>query len=299
MSVYTCWFWFPHKISNINVAVVFLSAACEKFALHQQVLSYTEAGLQTDLLKAGTSLATNRVLLLSQQGRAHAALGQASAAASNFLAAAQQARQSGYRLLEAYALRDAISMGEIQEEDRARTQLREALHLLKGPRTALLDRMTTVESHDLFVDETYIALPNEEPSDGLTVTASTEDRITPVGDEGKPPVDPEREICDLEVQGAGDEIFNGFYIISEDDGCFTHLEHEEIVLKCTTASPAWTFYIGEDPCYYHPFHTQQASVAAFVCEIDEGICSAEGWMVCGGGAEPPPTVLSLSGHSIS
>lgn len=119
-------------------AVTQLAYVCEKFEAYEQVLAYCNAGLETDLSKAGTILPSNRVVLQCLSGRAYAALGRAAESTVAFESAASLAHRSGYSLLEVYALRDLqLSVLEPnghaqQNHDNTRRRLGAALRTLVG-----------------------------------------------------------------------------------------------------------------------------------------------------------------------
>eukprot|EP01049_Picozoa_sp_SAG25_P003137 SAG25_NODE_176_length_12787_cov_14.980060_2_plen_1127_part_00 len=130
----------------------FLSCAyvCEKLGRHDKALTYAVAGLVPDFEKGGTTLVVSRVLLLSVQARALAALDRPSEAGPVFLQAVDEAHRFGFHLYEALALRDLKvcvldGMGHGEHGSRL---LGAALRLLTGPPdrlSAILDGVDAAE----------------------------------------------------------------------------------------------------------------------------------------------------------
>ena len=85
----------------LQVALVY-----EKLGIHEAALRHAQAAMSTDLTQAGGVAPTVRVLAMSVQGRAFAALGRTADAAAAFEAAADEAHRYGLWLFEAFALRD-------------------------------------------------------------------------------------------------------------------------------------------------------------------------------------------------
>lgn len=163
-----------HGLHNC-CTVVYLACACEKLKAHKQVLTYTAAGLSTDLTKAGTMLPSNRAYLQSLSGRAYAALGRTTEAIVALESAASEANRSGFWLLEAYALRDLqLSVleptGHVERsQDNTRRRLGAVLRRLTGRGiNAVLNGMDSKE---------LMALPPPDMDAGSTKGAMQCDEV--------------------------------------------------------------------------------------------------------------------------
>jgi hypothetical protein len=93
-----------HVLLNVFLACAY---TCEKIGRPDQAMAYAVAGLVRDDSLGGTPLVMHRVLLLSAQARALAALGRPHEAAPVFTQAADEARGAGLHL---YHLHDTIIM---------------------------------------------------------------------------------------------------------------------------------------------------------------------------------------------
>eukprot|EP01045_Picozoa_sp_COSAG04_P023187 COSAG04_NODE_2718_length_3687_cov_4.212375_1_plen_857_part_10 len=162
---------FANGLVSYNNLFVFLACACEKLELHERVLVYTAAGLETDPTKAGTELPSNRVLLQSLAGRAYVALGRTAEAATAFEAAAEEGHRTGFWLLEAYALRDLqLSVLEpLGHGGHGRRRLGAALRQLKGPASALTAVLKGLNAAEL------MALPDPDPGYKVVLVEDDED----------------------------------------------------------------------------------------------------------------------------
>eukprot|EP01052_Picozoa_sp_SAG31_P018719 SAG31_NODE_1338_length_8731_cov_14.189643_1_plen_1748_part_10 len=118
---------------------IYLAMVCERFDQHEKVLEYTTAAMEPDLEKAGCETPMVRVISLTIQGRAHAALGQHSKAAQGFETAAKEAHQHGLWLLEAYALCDLklLVLDKMGHGEHGSRRLGAVLRLLTGPAETL------------------------------------------------------------------------------------------------------------------------------------------------------------------
>jgi len=150
-----CTFHTSHYAFNSFMAC---AAAAEKLGCYDEALRYALAGLVPDLAKAGTSLVYTRVVLLSIQGRALAALGQASTAGPILEAAADEAHRNGLWLYESFALLDLklLVLDAMGHEEFASRQLGVALRQLTGPAEKLKPLLQGLDAAKL------IALPPPE-----------------------------------------------------------------------------------------------------------------------------------------
>ena len=145
-----------HTMANWFLACGWVAA---KFDRHTEALAYAVAGLVPDHEKAGTTLCTSRVLLMTIQANALAGLGRKAEAGAVFEAAADEAHRVGVFLYEVFALRDLKlhmldGMGHSQHASR---RLGVALRLLGGPAELLTPLLDGLDAADL------MALPEPEP----------------------------------------------------------------------------------------------------------------------------------------
>ena len=112
---------------------------CAKFGRSDLALNYATVGLESDVAEGGTTLPCCRVLLLSTQGRAYAALGRMPEATAALEEAAELGQRSGWLLYAAYALRD-LKLGVLDQSgqgEQGSRRLGAALRQLTGPAEAL------------------------------------------------------------------------------------------------------------------------------------------------------------------
>eukprot|EP01048_Picozoa_sp_COSAG05_P005356 COSAG05_NODE_315_length_11604_cov_8.336375_6_plen_1129_part_00 len=132
---------FQIAIMGYNVFAI-VASVCEKLDQPEMVLTYTAAGLETDVGKLGTNVPTSRALLQVMQGRALAALGRTMEAAATLEGAAEEARRCKLWMLVALALRDLklCVLDQIGHGEHGARRLGSVLRLLKGPP----ERLTTM-----------------------------------------------------------------------------------------------------------------------------------------------------------
>ena len=151
----------------------FLSCAAvsAKFGRHSEALAYAVAGLVPDFDKAGTTVSTSRVLLMTLQANALAALGQKAEAGVVFEDAAEEAHRSGLFLYEAFALRDfkVAILDDMGHGDHASRRLGAALRQLTGPAELLTPLLGGFDAAEL--------MAMDDPEGGYEVVFEAEDPI--------------------------------------------------------------------------------------------------------------------------
>jgi hypothetical protein len=132
----------------------------EKIGQHDQALNYAVAGLVPAMEKGGTTLTVSRVLLMSTQARALAALGRPHEAGPVFVQAVEQAHRSGLYLYEVLALRDlkVCVLNAMGHGDHGSRLLGAALRLLIGPAEMLTTMLDGIDAAETMV------LPEPDPS---------------------------------------------------------------------------------------------------------------------------------------
>jgi len=140
----------------------FLSCAAvsAKLGRHNESLAYAVAGLVPDFTKGGTSIPMTRILLMTLQANALAALGRKGKAGAVFEAAADEAHRAGMFLYEAFALRDLKvnvldGMGHGEHGSR---RVGAVLRRLTGPAELLTGLLGGLDAAEL------MALPEPEAS---------------------------------------------------------------------------------------------------------------------------------------
>ena len=135
-----CYLHHSHVLMNwfLNCAAV-----AAKLGRHNEVLGYAVAGLMPDVEKSGTTIPLTRVLLMTLQANALAALGRKGEAGVIFEAAADEAHRAGFFLYEAFTLRDlkANVLDELGHGDWASRRVGAALRLLTGGPADLLTEL--------------------------------------------------------------------------------------------------------------------------------------------------------------
>eukprot|EP01052_Picozoa_sp_SAG31_P018374 SAG31_NODE_1298_length_8922_cov_18.816956_6_plen_646_part_00 len=132
---------------------IFFMLVCMKYESWKDLLVYSDFALSADLDQGGCTTPTFRVVSLSLQGHACAALGQRVQAAHCFETAADEAHQHGLWLLEAHALRDlSLLVPDVignEKVERCSQQLGAILQLLAGPAEALAPMLRGLDAREL------------------------------------------------------------------------------------------------------------------------------------------------------
>eukprot|EP01043_Picozoa_sp_COSAG02_P065409 COSAG02_NODE_9860_length_2089_cov_1.629648_1_plen_545_part_01 len=126
----------PHTACGYFSNLFYAAAAvCEKFGDYERSLDYVDAALSSDIKRAGTRFPTSRVTSQLLRGRVLFSLGRTPEAAKALEGAAGEAHKFGFRLYEAYALRDLklFVLDDMGHGDHASRRLGAVLRLLKGP----------------------------------------------------------------------------------------------------------------------------------------------------------------------
>ena len=144
---------------------------CEKFGDYERSLDYVDAALSSDIKRAGTRFPTSRVTSQLLRGRVLFSLGRTPEAAKTLEGAAGEAHKFGFRLYEAYALRDLklFVLDDMGHGDHASRRLGAVLRLLKGPPEKLapllkgLDpaELMALPAHDAGYEVRYEPTPND------------------------------------------------------------------------------------------------------------------------------------------
>ena len=142
-SVFANW-----QFTNLFVIVALV---WEKLERPAEALRYATAALQNDLASCGTIAPGTRCESYVVQGRAHAALGHAAAAAGAFEEAVDLAEKYGLWLYQALALKDFKQsvLDDLGHADHAARRLGAALRLLKGPAELLTPLMDGLDANQL------------------------------------------------------------------------------------------------------------------------------------------------------
>ena len=132
-----------------------VGAVCEKFGAHLQTLVYAAAALETDLTKGGNFLPTTKALALNMRGRALAALGRHSEAATAFEAAVEEAHKYQLWLLCLFALRDLklCVLDAVGHGVHGSRRIGSVLRRLVGPPQALTPLLRGLDAGELMALE--------------------------------------------------------------------------------------------------------------------------------------------------
>jgi hypothetical protein len=134
-----------------NNLFVLMATVCDMYGQHDRGIEYCDAALCTDVSKAGSLCATDQILAGSRQGRHLSALGRNADAALAFEAAADEARRFGWRLYEAFALRD-LKLCVLDPQghgEHGSQRLGAVLRLLKGPAEKLTPMLRGLDAAEL------------------------------------------------------------------------------------------------------------------------------------------------------
>ena len=148
----------PHTVVGIYKNLFNdVAAVCEKFEAYELALEYVDAALSPDLTKGGTRFAISRVDSHMLRGRVLAALGRTAEAGVALETAAEEAKQHGLRLYEAFALRDLKLhvLDHAGHSDHGSRRLGAVLRQLKGPASKLTPLMQGLDAAEL------IAMPQD------------------------------------------------------------------------------------------------------------------------------------------
>ena len=148
-------------------------AVAAKPGRHREALEFATAGLVPEFVKAGTTLPQSRVVLMTMQANALAALGRKAEAGVIFNAAADEAGLVGLWLYQAFALRDLKvqildEMGHGASDHGARC-LGAVLRRLTGPAALLSPLLGGLDADEL------MTLPEPEPGYKLVFDGMTTD----------------------------------------------------------------------------------------------------------------------------
>jgi hypothetical protein len=162
-----CYMHSTHLLMNWFLSCAAVSA---KFGRHQAAATYATAGLVPDVAKGGTISVVTRVLLMTIQANAFAALDQKAEAIVAFEATIDIAHRAELFLYEIFALRDLKmnlldAMGHAEHGSR---RLGAALRLLIGPADLVTPLLRGLDASEL------MALPEPEPGHTVAIGATTQ-----------------------------------------------------------------------------------------------------------------------------